>query len=374
MLLLLAIACLPTSTPQERCQRCAPEAPTACAPDDAAACRELAEVARIADPVDASASVAYGQRACANGDGQACSALGLRYEDGLGIADDDAKALELFDHACALGAGTGCFHAGLMYGTGHGVARDDREAQAWYARAEAAWSPGCTDAETTWCTKLGLLNEQGFGVPKDRVKALALYDRACAGAHPDGCVSAAALRLAEPDGDAGTAIAAIRTACDAGYAQGCGALGKLYLTGGHDIAVDAERAKELLERSCHAGDAHGCTMLAGVLTLNQGVTPDPAAAAWYAARACDLGGSAGCMANGMVAQTRSDAESWLSRACGMGNAEGCMALGSVRMTRGEGYNPSGAASAIATACQLGSADGCAMLETLGLSPPAAPTE
>jgi hypothetical protein len=56
----------------------------------------------------------------------------------------------------------------------------------------------------------------------------------------------------------------------------------------------------------------------------------------------------------------------------MGNAEGCMALGSVRMTRGEGYNPSGAASAIASACQLGLSDGCTLLQTLGLPPPAQP--
>jgi len=379
MLLLMALACLPTPTPQERCQRCAPDAQQDaqqdCSIEDAAACRELAEVARIADPVDANASLAYGQRACANGDGQACAALGLRYEDGLGTADDDAKALELFDHACELGAANGCFNAGLMYLSGHGVARNDGTAQEWFSQANALWSQRCDTGDTgdtAGCVKLGMLYEQGFGVPENRVKALTLYDMACAKGQTPGCMSAATLRLAGPDGESASAVTAIRKACDEGSPQGCGTLGQLYVTGGHGIEVDTARAQELLERACHAGDAQGCTMLAGMLTLDQGVPPDPVAAAWYGARACDLGGSAGCLANGMVAETRSGAENWLSRACGMGNAEGCMALGSVRMTRGEGYNPSGAASAIASACQLGLSDGCTLLQTLGLPPPAQP--
>jgi TPR repeat protein len=160
-------------------------------------------------------------------------------------------------------------------------------------------------------------------------------------------------------------IAAIRAACDAGSALGCGALGQLYVVDRHGVAVDAPRAIELLERACHGGDAQGCNVLGGVYGIGERVPADPTLAAWYSARACDLGGSVGCLANGMAATTRADAETWLARACGMGNPEGCMALGSVRAADGEGQDRDGSIAAVSTACQLGLGDGCAMLQSLG---------
>ena len=103
-MLLLALACFTPPTLPERCARCEDPAGD-CAPADARACGALAEFARIAEPVDVTSAVLYADRACTHGDGLGCSALGLRYLDGLGLPDDDARALTLFTSECELGAG-----------------------------------------------------------------------------------------------------------------------------------------------------------------------------------------------------------------------------------------------------------------------------
>lgn len=362
-MLLLALGCFKAPTPLERCDRCAE--PTAeCAPEDARACRDLAELARIADPVDHATAVRLADRACTHSDGPACAALGLRFEDGLGVPDDDARALALFDAACELGAGVGCFNAGLMHHTGHGVPRDGDKANAWFERAAAAYRVTCDAGDQATCMNLGVQYEQGFGVQKDPAKALSLYDAACKGGYDDACVNAAWLRLdaAATPADETAAVDAIRAACDRGSAIGCGALGQMYAQGGHGITADGPRAVELLERSCHAGVMMGCNVLGGVYGLGEVVPVDEERAAWYSARACDLGGSGGCFANGMGAKTRADAERWLARACGMGNPEACWTLAGVRATPGEGVDLPGAAAALASACQLGIPDACAGLQ------------
>lgn len=361
-MLLFAIGCFKAPTLVERCDRCTDPA-AECAPEDARACGELAEIARIADPVDHATAVKLSDRACTHSDGLGCSALGLRFEDGLGLPDDDVRALALFDDACGLGAGVGCFNAGLMYSSGHGVARDMDTANAWFERAVSAYGKTCAAKDHGTCMNLGLMYEQGFGVQKDPAKALSLYDGACKGGYDDACVNAAWMRLdaAATPADEQAGVEAIRAACDRGSPLGCSALGQVYVQNKYGIAADGPRAVELLERACHAGDMMGCNVLGGVLGMGELVPADEAGAIWYSSRACDLGGSGGCFVNGMAAKTRVDAEQWLTRACGMGNPEACYALGSVRATPGEGLDLAGAAKALASACQLGVDKACAGL-------------
>lgn len=64
---------------------------------------------------------------CKRGDGRACVVLGTAYLGGAaGVAQDAAKAAQLFDKACRLGDAAGCgrFASALMEGRGVGVDRD----------------------------------------------------------------------------------------------------------------------------------------------------------------------------------------------------------------------------------------------------------
>jgi TPR repeat protein len=64
-------------------------------------------------------------------DGSGCSQLGLMYEKGKGVKQDDFKALKFYQKACDLNNGTGCFNLGLMYEEGKGVKQDDFKHSFW---------------------------------------------------------------------------------------------------------------------------------------------------------------------------------------------------------------------------------------------------
>jgi hypothetical protein len=50
-----------------------------------------------------------------------CSNLGLSYEEGKGVKQDDFKALKFYQKACDLNDGSGCSLLGFMYEEGKGV-------------------------------------------------------------------------------------------------------------------------------------------------------------------------------------------------------------------------------------------------------------
>jgi TPR repeat protein len=54
-----------------------------------------------------------------------CSNLGVMYEKGKGVKQDDLKALKFFQKACGLNDGSGCSILGYLYGKGKGVKQDD---------------------------------------------------------------------------------------------------------------------------------------------------------------------------------------------------------------------------------------------------------
>jgi TPR repeat protein len=50
-----------------------------------------------------------------------CFNLGLSYEKGKGVKQDDFKALKFYQKACDLNFGGGCSNLGLSYKEGKGV-------------------------------------------------------------------------------------------------------------------------------------------------------------------------------------------------------------------------------------------------------------
>jgi uncharacterized protein len=74
------------------------------------------------------------QRANA-GDAQSQFELGKAYEDGKGVAQDDARAVEWFRKSADQGNAQAQNSLGVMYGLGRGVTRDREEAVRWYRKA-----------------------------------------------------------------------------------------------------------------------------------------------------------------------------------------------------------------------------------------------
>jgi hypothetical protein len=105
------------------------------------------------------------------GDADAQFILGVMYDNGRGVAQNDAKAVRWFRLAAEQGLAEAQFSLGLMYATGTGVPQDDAETVHWY---QLAAEQGQVDAQGN----LGFMYANGRGVPQDDVQAHMWYNLA----------------------------------------------------------------------------------------------------------------------------------------------------------------------------------------------------
>ncbi len=71
------------------------------------------------------------------GDADAQYNLGLMYDEGRGVPEDDAEAVKWYRKAAEQGDAEAQFNLGFMYGQGHGVAQDYVQAHMWSNLAAA---------------------------------------------------------------------------------------------------------------------------------------------------------------------------------------------------------------------------------------------
>jgi TPR repeat protein len=136
------------------------------------------------------------RQAVVNGDPKAQYAIGLRYAQGQGVAQNWTEAARWFDLAASAGLAPAQFCLAVMYERGQGVAKDLSRARAWYARAaeqanvkamhnlavfESGREGGTPDyvAASKWYVQaatrglvnsqfnLGILAEHGLGIRKN---------------------------------------------------------------------------------------------------------------------------------------------------------------------------------------------------------------
>jgi len=100
------------------------------------------------------------------GDASAQFNLGWIYHKGLGVTEDDAKAVHWFLKAAEQGFYAAQYNLGRKYQNGEGVPKDDAQAFYWYSKAA---EQGISQAQAN----LGLLYAQGKGIPEDLAKGYA---------------------------------------------------------------------------------------------------------------------------------------------------------------------------------------------------------
>ncbi len=117
------------------------------------------------------------QTAAEQGDANAQFNLGLRYDDGDGVPENDREAVRWYRMAADQGHAAAQFTLGTMYSGGRDVPENDQEAVKWYRMAA---DQGHVDAQFD----LGVMYANGEGVPKDYVKAYAWSNLAAAQRQP----------------------------------------------------------------------------------------------------------------------------------------------------------------------------------------------
>ena len=102
------------------------------------------------------------------GDADAQFNLGVRYDIGLGVPQDDAEAVRWYRLAADQGNATAQYNLGLMYAIGEGVLKDDAEAVRWYRLS-------ADQGNATAQYNLGIRYAIGRGVLKDDAEAVRWY-------------------------------------------------------------------------------------------------------------------------------------------------------------------------------------------------------
>ena len=94
--------------------------------------------------------------------------LGLMYDDGRGVPEDDGEAVKWYRLAAEQGHASAQNNLGLMYQKGQGVPKDYKTAVKWYKLAAEQGFPAAQG-------NLGVMHGKGQGVPQDYKIAVKWY-------------------------------------------------------------------------------------------------------------------------------------------------------------------------------------------------------
>ncbi len=139
----------------------------------------LADDAPKADVASAGYAATYNRLLplAQSGDRRAQHDLGLMYDKGMGVAQDNAQAVKWYALAAQQGDAASQTALGFKYYKGQGVSQDYKEAARWYRMAA-----GQGDAAAQY--DLGLMYKQGLGVPQDYVRAYLWFRLASGSSRP----------------------------------------------------------------------------------------------------------------------------------------------------------------------------------------------
>lgn len=190
-------------------------------------------------------------KACDGGIMSTCDLLGSLYENGQGVKQDGAKALELYIKTCKNNLGFGCESAAKIYYFGEaGMAKDYTKARSYFAKA-------CELDAPVACLALGDLYASGQGgAAKNKTRALDLYKKACGLNLGAGCFEVATILLNEMQQYA-DARKLYEKGCGLRNADSCHNLALLYGRG-QGVRQDLAKAEELLGKACDLGSQESC--------------------------------------------------------------------------------------------------------------------
>lgn len=153
---------------------------------------------------------------CNANEAESCQKLGVIYEEGMGIENNQSLAVEYYLKACALKDIDSCFDAGYLYDMGKGLPENNQEAIRLYRKS-------CDENHRVGCHNLALMYEDGEGTKADGMRAMQLYEKACKLEYSDSCYNLA-----------------------------------LIYEKGKIVKKDLLKAKELYTISCNDGDEDAC--------------------------------------------------------------------------------------------------------------------
>ncbi len=201
------------------------------------------------------------------GDAHACARLGLFYENGNLVKQDNAEALRWYHKADQLGDITAAASIGSFYQTGAGVPVNLQEALRWYQKGANAGDPDAMN-------HIGVLYSNGGEIPLDIPKALEWFHRAAAGDDSDAMLnlgSMYAFGTLVPR-DYAQALQWFQKAAALGNSQAAEFAGTMYERG-QGVPRNHGEAIHWFEKAGAMGDQHAIDVLHKMDPMRPTVTP-----------------------------------------------------------------------------------------------------
>jgi TPR repeat protein len=196
------------------------------------------------------------------------NSLGWAYENGTGVAKDEAKAVELYKKAAELGNDIAMVNLGWAYARGNGITKDVVTAFEWYKKAVELGNP-------KGMYNLGVMYEYGRGVTKDEIKAVEWYNKAIELGNTNAMHNLGVL-YGDGRGVAKDEIKAaelFKKAAELGNGDAAYNLGIMYRNG-RGVAKDEAKARELFKKSADLGSGTAMAKIGSLYKDGDGVTKD----------------------------------------------------------------------------------------------------
>lgn len=128
-----------------------------------------------------------------------------------------------------------------------------------YKRAKKMFEAACSVEIGSACSGLGQLYFEGWGVSKDMKKAHDHFVTGCGFNDTMGCHNAGVSEMLGQVGDVNysAALSFLSKSCDAGRAESCNNLAKMYHEG-LGVENSLNTAKIYARKACDGGDENGC--------------------------------------------------------------------------------------------------------------------
>ncbi len=213
--------------------------------------------------------------------------LGSMFQNGRGVAQNDAEAIRWYRRSAELGQREAMSNLALMYANGRGVAANDAEAAHWYRKAAEA-------GDVQAMLAIARMYASGRGVARNEAEAVHWY----------------------------------RRAAEAGDRSAMRHLGFLYNLG---IAVKADEAESArwYGKAAAAGDAEAMYYHGQNLEWGRGLAPNRDEALHWYRKAAEAGNASAMLKMQLNAKTTAEGLEWLRKAVKAGGARAALTLGQI---------------------------------------------
>ncbi len=181
---------------------------------------------------------------CSDENFQGCNDTGYMYEHGLGVAQSDTKANELYVKACNGGWGGACFNIKAL------------NAKMGMDKVISA----CDDGDKSACVKVVSMYMDEKSKKRNYLKASTI----------------------------------LYGFCKTGNLYACADLGRIYARGGDGLGIDYFKAFEFSNKACSGELSASCNDVGTLYKNGQGVRLDLTKAADFYGKACDMQNPQGC--------------------------------------------------------------------------------